>query len=87
MQHFHAKNFKQQFVSHSLYLKVFKLISTSLVGSSSGWDLSLLIETNKYRLKLFTRVFEESPAWFCSHLLAMIQSCSYDSVMFVKPQQ
>jgi len=28
---------------------------------------------NKNRLELFSRLFEESPVWFCSHLLAMIQ--------------
>jgi len=27
----------------------------------------------KNRLELFSQLFEESPAWFCSHLLAMIQ--------------
>jgi len=31
---------------------------------------------NNYRLWLCSRLFEESPAWFCSHLLAMIQACT-----------
>jgi len=32
-------------------------------------------------------MFEESPAWFCSHFFAMIQACTYHSAIFVKPQQ
>jgi len=33
----------------------------------------VLARSNKNRLELFSRLFEESPAWFCSHLFAMIQ--------------
>ena len=44
-------------------------------------------ETNNYRLLLYSRLCEESPAWFCSHLLAMIQACTCHSAIFVKPQQ
>jgi len=32
-------------------------------------------------------VIEASPAWFCSHLLAMIQGCTYHSAIIVKSQQ
>jgi len=46
-------------------------MSTS-VESTSGWDLPLLIENNNYRLSFCSRLLEESPAWFCSNLLAMI---------------
>jgi len=42
--------------------------------------------TNNFRLLLCSRLFEESPASFCSHLLAMIQACTYQSEIFVKPQ-
>ena len=45
------------------------------------------IERNKNSLELFSRLFEESPAWFCFHLHAMIRACTYHSAKFVKPQQ
>jgi len=44
-------------------------------------------DCNKNSLELFSRPFEESPAWFCSHLFAMIRACTYHSAMLVKPQQ
>jgi len=42
---------------------------------------------NNYRLLLCSRLFEESPAWFCSHLLAMIQACTHHRAIIVKLQQ
>jgi len=42
---------------------------------------------NNYRLLLRSRLVEESPAWFCSHLLAMIQACTHHSAIIVKSQQ
>jgi len=47
---------------------------------------SQVTDGNNYRLWLCSRLFEESPAWFCSHL-AMIQACTYHSAIIVKPQQ
>ena len=42
---------------------------------------------NNYRLYLCGRLHEKFPAWFCSHLLAMIQACPYHSAIIVKSQQ
>jgi len=41
---------------------------------------------NNFRLLLCGRLFEESPAWFCSHLLSMIQACTHHSAIIVKSQ-
>ena len=48
-----------------IFIAVLALRSTSLKTHVK------LSSNNKNRLELFSRLFEESPAWFCSHLLAM----------------
>ena len=58
-------------------------MSTS-VESTRDWDSPLLIESSNYRLYLCSRLFAESPAWFCSHLLAMIHACTYHSANICK---
>jgi len=55
--------------------------------STSFSLLCLILLTDNYRLWLCSRLFEESPAWFCSHVLAMIQACTYHSAIIAKPQQ
>jgi len=46
---------------------------STLVESSSGWNLPPRIENNNYKLQLSDKQFEESPAW-SFHLL---QACSH----------
>jgi len=48
--------------------------------------LPINIDSN-YRLQLCSRLFEESPAWFCYHLLAMIQVFTHHSAIIVKSPQ
>ena len=55
--------------------------------SNSVKKFTLQLRYNKLFSLLCCRLFEGSPAWFCSHLLAMIQACTYYSAIFVKSQQ
>ena len=47
--------------------RVTEKISFGFVGHHCR-DITRSEDNNKNRLELFSRLFEESPAWFCSHL-------------------
>jgi len=71
--------------SSFIFLQWFKHVHIYIqVTSVHRWNKQGI---NKNSLDLFSRLFEESPAWFCFHLLAMIRACTYHSAKFVKPQQ
>jgi len=59
----------------------------SLRGQQGTMYCHIIVDKNNYRLYLCSTLFEESPDWFCSHLLAMTQACTHHSAIIVKSQQ
>jgi len=83
VQFFHAKDFKQQFVSLSLVSQSFS-IEVNLSGKHKRLGFASSYQTTITGSTFALWLFEKSTALFCSHLLSMIQACTHHSAIMVK---
>jgi len=84
VQFFHAKDFKQHFVSH-FSLKVFS-IDVNISGKHQQQGCLFVSKATITGSSFAACCLDESPVWICSHLLAMIQACTHHSAIILKSQ-